>query len=342
MRLHWLLPSVLGFFLLTSPAQAARLLFLRFDANQNRLDLTTDQAVQPRIQVLTNPSRIIVDLPGISLERSTVEQQVGGAVRAVRVGQFDSRTMRVVIELNPGYTIALPQVQLRRNSSREWTVELQGLGGVAQSPNPIVLQQSRPLPPAPSNLPADLPRIPSGRMVVVIDPGHGGTDPGAVGIGGLQEKDIIMPISQRVAEILERQGVQAVLTRTGDYDLDLPPRVQLAQRVNAAAFVSIHANAVANRPNVSGVETYHFDRGLGLAQSIQNSIVQSIDVTDRGVRRARFYVLRSSSMPSVLVEVGFVTGTQDAQRLATAEYRNQMAEAIARGILQYLQGSFQR
>lgn len=317
---------------------------MRFDANQNRLDLTTDEAVQPRIQVLPNPTRIIVDLPGISLERSKVEQQVGGAVRSVRVAQFDSRTTRVVIELNPGYTIESPQVQLRRNSSREWTVEFPQLGGVAHSanPNPILLQQLPPSPPPPRNLPAELPRIPSGRLVAVIDPGHGGRDPGAVGIGGLREKDVIMPISQRVAEILERQGIQTILTRTGDYDLDLPPRVELAQRVNAAVFVSIHANAVANRPQVSGVETYHYDRGLGLAQSIQNSIVQSIDVTDRGVRRARFYVLRRSSMPSVLVEVGFVTGIEDARRLATTEYQNQMAEAIARGILQYLQGGSQR
>ena len=338
MRLYWLLPSVLGFFLLASPAEAAKLLFWRFEANQNRLLFTTDQGVQPRVLLLNNPTRLIVDLPGIIMERPTVEQEVGGAVRSVRVGQFDSRTTRLVIELNPGYTITRQQVQLRRISSREWTVEVPTLEGVAQSPRP------RPLPPLirdrwpdTSNSPDELPRVTNGRVVVVLDPGHGGRDPGAVGIRGLQEKDIVFPITQRVAEILQNRGVQAILTRTSDDEVDLEPRVRLARRENANLFVSIHANAIDARPDVSGLETYYYESGQRLAQTIHNSILQSLDIRDRGVRRARFYVLRNNPMPAVLVEVGFVTGRQDASRLATDDYRNQMAEAIARGILPYLQ-----
>lgn len=146
-----------------------------------------------------------------------------------------------------------------------------------------------------------------------------------------------MDISQQVAALLEQQGVQAVLTRTADIDLDLEPRVALAERVNATLFVSIHANAISlSRPDINGLETYYFDSGLGLAQSIHSSVLQSTGVKDRGVRRSRFYVLRRTSMPSVLVETGFVTGRDDAAKLSTASYRRQMAEAIARGILQYI------
>ena len=92
-----------------------------------------------------------------------------------------------------------------------------------------------------------------------------------------------------------------------------------------------------SRPDVNGLETYYYDSGQTLARSIHSSILQNINVRDRQVRRARFYVLRKSAIPSVLVEVGFVTGAEDSARLKTTAYQNQMADAIARGILQYLQ-----
>ncbi|WP_448570990.1 N-acetylmuramoyl-L-alanine amidase family protein, partial [Trichothermofontia sp.] len=185
-----------------------------------------------------------------------------------------------------------------------------------------------------------LPRVPSGRVIVVIDPGHGGPDPGAVGIGNIYEKNIVLDISRQVAAILQQQGVQVVMTRSDDRDLDLEPRVQIAERANATAFVSIHANAISmSRPEVNGVETYYYVSGLPLAQAIHSSILQSgLGMRDRGVRQARFYVIRRTSMPAVLVETGFVTGAEDAPRLADPNFRSRMAVAIARGILNYFQG----
>jgi len=174
--------------------------------------------------------------------------------------------------------------------------------------------------------------------VVTIDPGHGGRDPGAVGIQGIQEKEIVLDISLQVARLLEQQGVQVVMTRTDDREIDLEPRVSLAERVNASVFVSIHANAInMSRPDISGIETYYFNNGEDLARVIHGSILQGTGATDRRVRQARFYVLRKTSMPSVLLEVGFVTGAEDAARLSDPAYRSQMAASIARGILLYLQ-----
>ena len=176
-----------------------------------------------------------------------------------------------------------------------------------------------------------------GKIVVIIDPGHGGKDSGAIGIGGVLEKDVILPISKRIAEILERNGIQVIMTRGSDYFVTLPGRVTMAQRANADVFVSIHANSAgANRPEVSGLETYHYDSGLRLAQIVHSKILQSLNVRDRKVRKARFYVLRKTSMPSILVETGFLTGRDDAAKLRTSAYQNQMADAIAQGILQYL------
>ncbi len=176
-----------------------------------------------------------------------------------------------------------------------------------------------------------------GRLVVIIDPGHGGKDPGAVGIGGTREKDIILPIGVRVAQILQQNGVEAVMTRNSDYFVTLQGRVDMASQASADVFVSIHANSAgSSRPDVNGLETYYFDSGLGLARIVHSTILQSQNIRDRGVRKARFYVLRKNSMPSILVEVGYMTGQQDISQLQTPQYQASMADAIARGILQYL------
>jgi N-acetylmuramoyl-L-alanine amidase len=187
-------------------------------------------------------------------------------------------------------------------------------------------------------MPRPLPqRNPDGRQVIIIDPGHGGPDPGAIGIGGIQEKEIVLDISRQVAALLEQQGVQAVMTRTSDIDLDLEPRVVLAEQLNASLFVSIHANAISlSRPDVNGLEVYYYDSGESLARVMHSTILQSVNMRDRGVRRARFYVLRRTSMPAILIETGYVTGQEDAANFNNPTFRRQLAEAIVRGILNYI------
>ncbi|MEH1792040.1 MULTISPECIES: N-acetylmuramoyl-L-alanine amidase [unclassified Nostoc] len=629
MKLHWLLSSTIGtIFMLSSPAMAAKLESWRFDANQNRLEINTLGNVQPQAQLIFNPTRLVIDLPGTTFGRPQLTQQVGGAIRAIRVGQFDEQTTRIVVELTPGYTLdpkgvqfvgrtgdrwmvqlptpvadnnvpstntagqqeqaiatetsprtspsvfserdiynvvttspvnpprngmlvarvtqienlqvtgdgffvrtngGNPQIKVNRSNdqrainfdiagatlspslkqrdlsinrygvssiqfsqlqtspsvvrmtlqvdenSQNWRATTSSVGGfvllpsrgIAQlpggnSPRPIPsstatiesvqlanngtqlliradqavsatggwdrtsglfritinnarlapkvtgptfnpnspilrvrlqpqesntvvvlvqpaagvqigelnqvgdellaleLQPSRsvtpplvlpplsssnqgqfPNPidnPRPISRPQPRPSVPRGKLLVVIDPGHGGKDSGAPGIGGLLEKDVILPIGKRVAAILEQHGVQAVLTRDADFFVELQGRVEIAERVNATAFVSIHANSVDNRPDVNGLEVYYYDSGYALAEVVRNTILQNIDtINNRGTRKARFYVLRKSSMPSILVETGYMTGREDNPRLASPEYQNRMAEAIARGILKYLQ-----
>ncbi|NJP10577.1 MAG: hypothetical protein HC866_14760 [Leptolyngbyaceae cyanobacterium RU_5_1] len=196
-----------------------------------------------------------------------------------------------------------------------------------------------------SNLPSDplpsnpLPSVPKTGIVVVIDPGHGGGDPGAVGIGGLREAETVLDISRQVVSLLKQQGIQAVLTRQSDQEIELGPRVQFAERANADVFVSIHANAFdANRTDVNGVETYYHSSAEGkrLARVIQDNLLQGLGARDRGVKQANFYVIRYTTMPAALVEIGFVTGQEDAARMSSSSGRSQIAEAIARGILQYV------
>jgi N-acetylmuramoyl-L-alanine amidase len=617
--------SIISLGLFATAATAARLQSWRFDANANRLEFTTDENIQPRVQLLPNPVRLVVDLPGVRLDRPTVNQGYSAAVRSIRVGQFDPQTARIVVELSPGYTVDPQQVKVNINPDASWSVDLPtpqwvqtaseptSVGSTPlvtpRNPNPTPLPPSvsssttganvsntlddilvtqdglflktqqavsgvqvnrsrnrreifvdlpgvevkapltqneykisyhgvqrvsiRKLPqstgaritlrvdrnspdwfastsrfggaillptggagalpnakqppstvslvrggttvpdpgsnnaavPVPSGssqniatlqnislggsqllIQADRPvyystgwdgpryritirgaqwstniRSPqtgfgsaitditlrqegqnatilvtptpgvrfgsisrsgsqnillgfnrlgssasnptptifqpnalpntgfpsptlspaNGRRVVVIDPGHGGTDPGAVGIGGLRETDITLPISLEVVRLLQQQGLQVHLTRADESrEVDLPPRVALAKRVQADVFVSIHANAISlSRPDINGVETYFAPgavAGKELSQTILNSITRSVNIRSRGMHSARFYVIRNTPMPATLIETGFVTGAEDAPKLRDPGFQRQMAAAIAQGIIEFL------
>jgi N-acetylmuramoyl-L-alanine amidase len=254
----------------------------------------------------------------------------GSPLSDIQVRQEDNQTVTILLTPAPNFRILGP----RALSAESFIVQLQGAG----EPPPSATTPIQ-VPPTPTSQFPSQP-VPRGRYVVVIDPGHGGSDPGAIGIGGIREKDIVIDISQQVAQFLQQQGVQVILTRTSDIDLELAPRVSMAEQARANAFVSIHANAISMaRPDVNGVETYYAPgKSSRLAAAIQNSILSSLNVRDRGVRAARFYVIRNTSMDAALVETGFVTGAEDAANLSNPAWRTQMAQAIARGILNFLQG----
>ncbi|PZU91801.1 MAG: N-acetylmuramoyl-L-alanine amidase [Pseudanabaena sp.] len=182
------------------------------------------------------------------------------------------------------------------------------------------------------------------KQIVVIDAGHGGPDVGATR-GGIYEKDIVLAMSQQLGQILQQMGYGVVYTRTKDEDLDLEPRVQIAENVNASAFISIHVNSLdANVSMVSGVETYHAPNaslGKTLAELVHQQIIAGTGANDRGVRSARFHVILKTSMPAILVETGFITNPNEAAKLVSAAYQRKIAEAIAMGVNQFLK-SYQR
>jgi N-acetylmuramoyl-L-alanine amidase len=256
----------------------------------------------------------------------------GGSLLQARVTEADDQT--VVVSLFPR-----SGTQFSGITTQGSNVLALGFGrstSASNSPRLPSNPSQTPRNPSPS---APLPTIQDGRVVVAVDAGHGGRDPGAVGIGNIQEADVVLDISQKVASILEQQGVQVVMTRTSDVEIDLQPRVDTAEQANATLFVSIHANAIdMSRPDVNGTSVYYYSSGQALAQTVQDSVVESLGMQDRGIHSARFYVLRKTSMPSILVETAFVTGADDAKKLADSGWRSQMATAIANGVLQYLQG----
>ncbi|KGG03535.1 N-acetylmuramoyl-L-alanine amidase [Prochlorococcus marinus str. MIT 9321] len=185
-----------------------------------------------------------------------------------------------------------------------------------------------------------LPEVKRNKFWVVIDPGHGGPDPGAIGIGGIRETDVVLEVSKIVKNLLSEKGVRVRLTRTNEVDLDLPPRVSIANNIDSDIFVSIHANASrGKRRDINGLETFYYRgwRGRLLAKKIQKQILKvSPGSPDRGVKQGRFYVIKNTRMPAVLVEIGFLTGRLDARRLEKITHRKRLAYAIAKGILEYL------
>lgn len=276
--------------------------------------------------------QVTIDNAELAEDFQGPELQAGSPVSELRVRQEDSR---VVLEITTRLRYRLGGL-----NTEEEKIALaieEGLAPPPASDSPL-------LPPGFAKAPKDslfqrdIPPVPaSDRPRIIIDPGHGGDDPGTIGIGGIREKDIILPISLDVAEILRKQDIEVIMTRDSDYFVSLQGRTDMANDIDADLFVSIHANAInLSRPDVNGLETYYYKNGRRLAEVIHWSILNGVEIDNRGIRRARFYVLRHSIMPAVLVEVGFLTGAVDNSRLKDPDHRRLMAEAIANGIVQYI------
>ncbi len=293
-------------------------------------------------------ARLWIDFIGEPIRPRTLPGS--GPIHEIRLGKPQDGFTRFVIEFNKSILIDPKELKLIGTSPDQWELNLENLptsellsigeGDFIKRPKKDKVRKT-----FNQNYPytkfSDMPEVVQGRYLVVIDPGHGGPDVGAVGIRGLRETDVVLDISLKVAEILKVKGVNVKLTRTREIDLDLHPRVSIANNSRANAFISIHANASSNpRKDVNGIETFFFSgsKGFRLANFIQNEVLRaSPGSPNRGVRRSRFYVIRRTDMPAALVETGFLTGRFDSSQLSKASHRQNLAWAISRGILLYLQ-----
>lgn len=169
---------------------------------------------------------------------------------------------------------------------------------------------------------------------VIIDAGHGGQDIGGQW-GRVYEKHLALDTSVRLERILKKMGYRTVMTRRGDYFLTLPQRSQIANRYRDAIFVSVHFNYTWKQ-DVSGLETFYFNsEGQKLANHVQNRMIRYTRSVDRNEKFARFYVIRNTKMPSILVEGGFVSNEAERNRMKSGRFREALARAIADGIQRY-------
>jgi N-acetylmuramoyl-L-alanine amidase len=203
-------------------------------------------------------------------------------------------------------------------------------------------------------------------VVVVLDPGHGGQDSGAM-CGGVLEKDLTLDVARRIDRLLNSEGIATLMTRVGDTYVSLADRAAFANRVRKCIFVSIHFNE-DNQPVASGVETYYAAHQIiagsflaswlpflwrplsdspnpesqDLAGLIQEALVARTCAVDRGVQARQFFVIANVTSPAVLIEGGFLTNKEDISKLASEDYRDQIAAAVADGILRYRDAASQR
>ena len=202
-------------------------------------------------------------------------------------------------------------------------------------------------------------RSPAPVRTIVIDPGHGGRDQGGRSASGILEKTVALDVAKRLRQILVQKELTVTLTRESDSTVSLDRRVRLANKRRADLFVSLHFNAEPRGRTARGIETYcltpagaastataralvatldgnRFDtRNMLLAFQVQRNLLSKTDAADRGIRRARFFLLRYAECPAILVEGGFLTHASEAKLLATTAYRVRIVTGIAEGILAY-------
>jgi N-acetylmuramoyl-L-alanine amidase len=344
-------------------------------ATYTRVVLDLDREVDYRVVSLKKdasakkPPRIYVDLPDTrgakDLARKVELEE--GPVQRIRSGRHDKTTIRVVLDLRyaEDYNVFRLEEPFRVVLDLWWKKE--GRGKSDPRTDRGTGESSR----------AEKPRIP----LIVLDPGHGGNDPGAVGKGGLKEKDVALAIAKYTKNILEgEKKARVILTRDKDRYLALETRAWIANSKDADLFVSIHANAHKDR-RVRGVETYYLDNTTdraamrvaamenntrnkrpddlsrilidlrcnsnawesnALANTMQKALIEGLrkkgygGSRDLGAKGSLFYVLIGAHMPSILVEVGFITNPSEEKRLKTQAYQKALAEGIGRGIIGYL------
>lgn len=176
--------------------------------------------------------------------------------------------------------------------------------------------------------------------IIAIDPGHGGSDPGAVGVTGLQEKEINLDVALRAASKLRALGAKVIMTRDTDVFIPLTQRVSIADAAGAQVFVSVHANAHPN-PQIGGTETYYFGNkatsaaSRDLATHMQRQLVGALGLRDIGVKDANFLVIRQTSMPSTLLELGFLSNAHEESLMRADKFRQNAADAMVRALQNY-------
>jgi len=323
--------------------------------------------VEFKYKRLSSPDRIYFDLINCSLKKNVPSRLKinDGRLKAVRIAQFNKNTVRVVLDIvkvKNYYAFTL-------RSPHRLVIDVYSERGKSRS----------------------IKRVPSQRAnytpTIVIDPGHGGDDPGAIGPSGIKEKDVTLYVAKRLGRILARRyGFKVIYTRKSDVSVSLNERTEIANRNHADLFISIHTNASRKR-NARGIETYFLnwtndreamrvaarenrisfrqmqrmrdslqmilqdlarksknEESMKLAHSVHTELVGALKqryrrIEDLGVKYALFYVLVGAEMPSILVEISFISNREEERRLASRIYKDRIAEGIARGIRNYISNS---
>jgi N-acetylmuramoyl-L-alanine amidase len=311
-----------------------------------------------------------------------------GLLKRVRVGQFSPDTVRVVLDIESisSYKIFTLQDPFRtvidvkgwEQKKEELPVAVVKVLKDNKKRAPQTAAQATRDVPVEGPLPSLAQQLGLGIRKIVIDPGHGGKDPGAIALNGLKEKDVVLAVSKKLARQLRTKlGCEVVLTRTTDVFIPLEERTAIANTEKGDLFISVHVNS-APSPRLLGVETYvlnltndedsmrlaaqenatsaskmsdlqniladllnntKLDESTKLAEHVQTKMAQGLRIKDLGVKQAPFYVLIGAQMPAILSEITFLSNPSEAKRLRQDHYLMTIAEHISAGVNDYIRGS---
>ena len=332
-----------------------------------RIVIDAERSVSYKQSVLSNPTRVVLDVQNawVAPEAKKDIAVDSPLVSRVRVAQFDATTVRVVVETSVekgGWKIfALdgekPRIVMDFGAAPA--------GGKQATP---AQEAKKPAPPVQTDeteedeeedvqspqdsdqLDRDLSAITGmkGRRIA-IDPGHGGSDSGAIGPTGIMEKSVTMRVSRELKRLLEVEGATVILTRTGDTEVsekgasatsveELQARCDVANKAKADIFLSIHADAFTNR-EVKGTTAYYYAQGTKqsklLADSVRTALIDAIGTVDRGTQSCNFYVVKHTDMPAILVEISFISNPDEEKMMNSETGIKKIAQGIADGIADY-------
>ncbi len=172
--------------------------------------------------------------------------------------------------------------------------------------------------------------------LIVLDPGHGGRDVGAIGVSGGYESYYTLHTAEYIKDHLELRGAEVILTREQDEDLLLTERSEISNLLDADAFLSIHYNSTSQAPEAAGISTYFYhNRDQKLAEFIQTQLLLHTDLNDRRIHQENLQVLRTNNQPSLLLELGFISNEEEEKVIQTEEFLNQISNGITNGLAQY-------
>lgn len=293
--------------------------------DENRLLVAVTGPAKANVSKLSSPDRIVIDVVNADFSdtfgsnnhfneiNKNGQFSVSGYpdVKAVRYSLFnnDPMTVRIVMDLTQPKNYAVSGLE---DGSGLLVIDLNA------ATDPV---------PAPGT---------NGKKLVVIDAGHGDHDPGAIGVTKKREKDFNLALALKVQKLLANEkNIQVVMTRTTDTFLQLKERAKIANSLKADVFISIHANSGPS--TATGTETYYYhESDKALANALHKEIVKAMGLKDRGVRYGNFHVIRETTMPAALLEVGFLSNKNDEKKLFDSATQDRVAQAIVRGIKQYL------
>jgi N-acetylmuramoyl-L-alanine amidase len=358
-----------------------KLLTLR-DQTRVMLDLSQETKFEVRRlkedPLKHTPARIYVDIIGAELAPGSKDGLTvyDGILRQIRIGQYSDDVVRVVLDMNAlrahnAFIIPAPT---------QLVIDILGDAATQKVPAKDAITRVEPAHQKSSAArKVDAPAVGGGLRRIVLDPGHGGKDPGAIGVGGVAEKDIVLSVAKKLARKLKTElGVQVVLTRNDDRFVPLEDRTAMANSEDADLFISLHVNASPNT-EARGIETYYLDNttdeaairlaarengtsrrnisdlqfilsdmtqnmkledSITLAHRLQVALVGGMtkvmsDVKDLGVKKALFHVLVGARMPSVLVEMLFITNRAESRAMNQDNYQEALVDSLYEGIKKF-------